>query len=68
MDCFSEEIRGVSSSKMPPPKIEKNRLSRLWSTVVAGGRSNSRNEKLDAYSQTIERDNSQLNPEPHYEI
>ncbi len=32
------------------------------------GRSNSRNENLDSYSQTIVRDNSQLNPEPQHEI
>ena len=35
---------------------------------MAGGRSNSRNENLDACSQTIVRDNSQLNPEPQHEI
>jgi hypothetical protein len=65
MDCFSEQNREVSSLRMPPTKkIEKNRLSRLWSTVVAGLRSNSRNENVDAYSQTIVRDNSQLNLEP----
>jgi hypothetical protein len=68
MDCFSEQKREVSSSRMTPSKIEKNRLSRLWSTDVAGGRSNSRNEKLDTYSQTVARDNSQLNPQPQHEI
>ena len=54
MDCFSEEKREVSFSRMPPSKIEKNRLSRLWSTVVAGGRSNSRNEKLDAIASQLQ--------------
>ena len=68
MDCFSEQKRGVPSLRIPPPKLEKNSLSRLWSTVVAGGRSNSRNENLDVYSQTIVRDDSQLNPEPQHEI
>jgi len=60
MDCFSEKKKEVSSPRIPPPKVEKNILSRLWSTVVAGGQSNSRNEKLDAYSQSVARDNSQL--------
>jgi hypothetical protein len=68
MDRFSEQKRGVPSLRIPPPKLEKDRLSRLWSTVVAGGRGNSRNENLDAYIQTIVRDDSQLNPEPKHEI
>ena len=68
MDCFSEKKKEVSFSGIPPSKVEKNRLSRLWSTVVAGVRSNSRNENLDVYSQTIVRDDSQLNPEPKHEI
>ena len=68
MDCFSEKKKEVSFSGIPPSKVEKNRLSRLWSTVVAGGQSNSRNEKLDAYSQSVARDHSQLRPEPQHEI
>ena len=68
MDCFSEQKREVPPSRMPPSKIEKNRLSCIWSTVVAGGRSNSRNEKLHACSQTVIRDNSQLNSELQNEI
>ncbi len=68
MDCFSEKKKEVSFSGIPPLKVEKNRLSRLWSTVVAGGQSNSRNEKLDAYSQLVARDHSQLKPEPQHEI
>ena len=68
MDCFSEKKKVVSFSGIPPSKVEKNRLSRLWSTVVARGRSNSRNEKLDAYSQSVARENSQLKPEPQHEI
>jgi len=68
MDCFSEKKKVVSFSGIPPSKVEKNGLSRLWSTVVAGGRSNSRNEKLDAYSQSVARENSQLKPEPQHEI
>jgi hypothetical protein len=68
MDCFSEQKRGVPSLRVSLPKIEKNRLSHLWSTVVAGGGSNSRNENLDAYSQTVARDYSELNPEPQHEI
>jgi hypothetical protein len=61
MDCFSEKKKKVSFLGIPPSKVEKNRLSRLWSTVVAGGRSNSKNEKLDAYSQSVARDHSQFN-------
>ncbi len=68
MDCFYERKREVPPLRMPPSKIEKNRLSCLWSTVVAGGRSNSRNEKPDACSQTVIRDNSKLNSELQNEI
>jgi hypothetical protein len=46
MDCFSKQKGDTPSSK-----IEKNKWSRFWSTVVAQGRNDSKNRNVDAYSQ-----------------